>query len=57
MASNPLREIVLDTGVVVLDGGLATELEANGKNLSVREWHIDHLFQGHHSAVLYSSVD
>lgn len=38
MAPNPFRDILLDTEAVVLDGGLATELEANGKNLSVRGW-------------------
>jgi homocysteine S-methyltransferase len=36
--SNPLRPFLSKTGVLVLDGGLATELEAKGYDLSDELW-------------------
>jgi homocysteine S-methyltransferase len=46
MSSNPLAELLEAQGCVVLDGGLATELERRGADLADPLWSARQLVEG-----------
>ncbi len=63
MSRNPIREIIADQGYLLVDGGLATELEAQGHDLNHLLWSARLLsedpaaIRGAHMAFLKAGAD